>query len=333
MNKDHGGLLLKRVPVDELDFQAANRTLAALTEMLEDGTRLNTQLLAELVAFQAEDGSFRFTDSWRMPAEARIDFGYRPTYVAAAILVREYLLAEPRMPRKTIATALGKALACSTGRGLRGHGYGAEQGVLSTLKLFKTGGLREFLVKGQHICPEFHALVWDIFDEREAMLAAEGGGRIEGPWGADYTEEWLELLGEIRPDKRIYLAYGSNMSSEQMRERCPEAELIGSTYLENWSLAFYEYATIEEKEGAKTPVVIWQIGPDDEQALNSYEGFPKHYYKRNFVVSHNGTRLAAMAYLMTDWKKSQAATSPEPSEAYLERIRRGYREAGFREEI
>ena len=169
----------------------------------------------------------------------------------------EYLLAEPRMPRKTIATALGKALACSTGRGLRGHGYGAEQGVLSTLKLFKTGGLREFLVKGQHICPEFHALVWDIFDEREAMLAAEGGGRIEGPWGADYTEEWLELLGETRPDKRIYLAYGSNMSSEQMRERCPEAELIGSTYLENWSLAFYEYATIEEKEGAKTPVVIW----------------------------------------------------------------------------
>ncbi len=74
MNKDHGGLLLKRVPVDELDFQAANRTLAALTEMLEDGTRLNTQLRTELVAFQAEDGSFRFTDSWRMPAEARIDF-------------------------------------------------------------------------------------------------------------------------------------------------------------------------------------------------------------------------------------------------------------------
>lgn len=37
---------------------------------------------------------------------------------------------------------------------------------------------------------------------------------------------------------RIYIAYGSNMDMEQMKFRCPDAQLLGTGILENWRLMF-----------------------------------------------------------------------------------------------
>lgn len=92
----------------------------------------------------------------------------------------------------------------------------------------------------------------------------------------------------------------------------------------------YRVATIEECPGARTPVVIWELGQRDEQALDKYEGYPIHYRKGNFVVAFNGTRFAAMAYVMNNWKKRKAARMAlEPEAKYLDLIRQGYAEAGF----
>ena len=78
-----------------------------------------------------------------------------------------------------------------------------------------------------------------------------------------------------------YIAYGSNMVSEQMAWRCPEAKLIGTGYLEGARLEFYLHATVERTalKSDRAPVAVWEINSHDERNLDRYEGFPNYYIK------------------------------------------------------
>lgn len=80
-------------------------------------------------------------------------------------------------------------------------------------------------------------------------------------------------------EERLCIAYGSNLNLEQMKRRCPTAEVVGSTMLSSWQLMFRggnhsAVATIERRQGSKVPVLIWKLQPRDEQALDQYEGAP-----------------------------------------------------------
>ena len=79
--------------------------------------------------------------------------------------------------------------------------------------------------------------------------------------------------------KRYYLAYGSNLNVRQMKMRCPKATILGTAKLKGWELLFKgsktgSYLTIEENENGSVPVVIWEVTPSDEKALDRYEGYP-----------------------------------------------------------
>ena len=89
--------------------------------------------------------------------------------------------------------------------------------------------------------------------------------------------------------RKSYLAYGSNLNIAQMRERCPGAEIMGTAVLKDYRLLARRgpsgaYLTIEEEEGAAVPAAVWSVGPEDEKALDEYEGFPKLYYKKELSV-------------------------------------------------
>lgn len=81
------------------------------------------------------------------------------------------------------------------------------------------------------------------------------------------------------------MAYGSNMSREQMRFRCPNAELITVTTLPEYRLVFTgepgrSYANIVKDQNSSIPVMLWKINTDDEASLDRYEDFPNFYDKR-----------------------------------------------------
>ena len=129
--------------------------------------------------------------------------------------------------------------------------------------------------------------------------------------------------------RKKYIAYGSNLNIGQMAERCPTAKVIGKGELKDYELLFRgrmysAFATVEPKNGASVPVLIWEISPEDERRLDFYEGYPSHYGKSDLVVeTENGTE-SIMAYVMRDGRNIG-----EPSPYYLETIQTGYREAGF----
>ena len=101
--------------------------------------------------------------------------------------------------------------------------------------------------------------------------------------------------------KKAYLAYGSNMSTEQMAIRCPRAKVIGTGVLKDWRLMFkgvapLSYATIEKWEGYQVPFVLWELTRRNEMRLDLYEGYPGHYHKDYIEAEVNGEKYQAMFY-------------------------------------
>lgn len=52
--------------------------------------------------------------------------------------------------------------------------------------------------------------------------------------------------------KAYYIAYGSNMSVEDMKTRAPDARIVGTSMLNGWRLSLRKHATVEPCEGAVT---------------------------------------------------------------------------------
>ena len=136
-------------------------------------------------------------------------------------------------------------------------------------------------------------------------------------------------------EKRYYIAYGSNLNVAQMVRRCPNAVPIGTAVLEHNTLYFRGsgtgyYLTIEPKIGGKVPVAIWEVTPEDEQALDRYEGFPKFYYKHNFTLTVTAfdekttAELECFAYIMTDGRDVGL-----PTPYYMATCIQGYKDFGF----
>jgi len=114
-----------------------------------------------------------------------------------------------------------------------------------------------------------------------------------------------------------------------MAHRCPSAKPIGATTLEGYQLLFRgqhggAVATVEPMENSEVPVLLWEITPTDEEALDHYEGFPFLYRKETVKVKLDGKSVNAMVYSMNEGKPLNS-----PSCYYYSVILEGYNSAGF----
>ena len=143
----------------------------------------------------------------------------------------------------------------------------------------------------------------------------------------------------LRMADRYYIAYGSNLSIEQMKVRTPDAAIAGTGMLKDWRLLFRQFATIKKCKGFSVPVLIWKISEQDERNLDHYEGYPRFYVKKNMkiaVTSLDGQDLGeitAMVYIMTKKATEARGVNPLPSEYYYSVLDAGYRTFGFDDKI
>ena len=136
--------------------------------------------------------------------------------------------------------------------------------------------------------------------------------------------------------KKYYIAYGSNLNVQQMRYRCPDARIVGTSVIPDYQLLFKgsmtgSYLTIEKKEGSTVPVAVWEVSERDEQNLDVYEGCPNFYYKTEMelpvkILKNGKTKnVKAFVYIMHEERKLGI-----PSRADLQICLAGYRHFGFR---
>lgn len=128
---------------------------------------------------------------------------------------------------------------------------------------------------------------------------------------------------------KYYIAYGSNLNTEQMRWRCSTARKLTVGEIKDYRLEFRgkkesAVATIVPSKGNVVPVLVWKIERSDEKSLDRYEGFPYLYRKESIKIEADGKSLTAMAYVM-----NESYDIGMPSDYYLNTILEGYEEAGF----
>lgn len=130
-------------------------------------------------------------------------------------------------------------------------------------------------------------------------------------------------------EKRLYIAYGSNLDREQMAFRCPGAKPVAKSWLHDYRLVFQgrphgAHANVIPEAGQDVPVAIWEIDRRHEMALDRYEGVRGGYYtKETMEVEVDGKMQEALIYIMTP--------NPYgiPDDYYLDTIAQGYRDFNF----
>lgn len=139
---------------------------------------------------------------------------------------------------------------------------------------------------------------------------------------------------------KYYLAYGSNLSVEQMAYRCPDAIPVGTAEIQDYRMLFKgsltgSYLTIEPAKGRSVPVLVWTVTGKDEAKLDRYEGYPRFYRKENmrvkmrrFTDPENAEETEAFVYIMDESHRTGV-----PTDRYYRVCEEGYRRFGFDERI
>jgi gamma-glutamylcyclotransferase (GGCT)/AIG2-like uncharacterized protein YtfP len=133
----------------------------------------------------------------------------------------------------------------------------------------------------------------------------------------------------MNKENKLYIAYGSNLNLEQMAFRCPYAAALGGGVLPDYKLLFRgsngaAVATVEPEKGESVPVLLWEITPRDEEALDRYEGWPHLYRKETAAVRYGEKLVEAMVYVMNEGRPLGL-----PGNFYFNTILAGYESAGF----
>lgn len=128
-----------------------------------------------------------------------------------------------------------------------------------------------------------------------------------------FTEE-----GQRSP---LYFAYGSNMSTRQMSERCPNARPVAPLTIYGYSLVFIKsrgrgtgVASIIPDPDGIVHGALYEMTPSDSRLMDAYEGFPTVYRKVSFDAK------GEPAYF---YEKVEGEQTP-PAPDYFHRILRGY---------
>jgi gamma-glutamylcyclotransferase len=132
----------------------------------------------------------------------------------------------------------------------------------------------------------------------------------------------------------VYFAYGSNMSSAQMKERCPSARDLGAAKLPGHRLTFPRssetrgggVAGIEPAPGSAVEGVLYSLSPEDLSRLDDFEGTDEGRYRRGRVeVDHEGEPRQVWTY----YALPEGDRFHPPSRDYLETMIRGAEEHGL----
>ncbi len=132
----------------------------------------------------------------------------------------------------------------------------------------------------------------------------------------------------------LYFAYGSNLDTDQMRSRCPDAVAGPSATLPDHALVFTgmsrrwggAVASVTPAAGFEVHGRLWELSPEDLAVLDRFEGHPAVYHRVDrTVVDRSGARHHVQVYMVPKARLAVGRPSPE----YLALIRAAYRSLGF----
>jgi gamma-glutamylcyclotransferase (GGCT)/AIG2-like uncharacterized protein YtfP len=130
-----------------------------------------------------------------------------------------------------------------------------------------------------------------------------------------------------------YFAYASNLSKQQMLQRCPGCKPRFQAVLPHYRLVFSGWsrewkggtASIIPVRGERVQGAVWDVPEKDVPRLDRCEDYPNTYDKTNvLVLTDTGQAVRAFTYI-----KRRPAEVSRPSPEYMAVIRQGYKDWGI----
>lgn len=164
-----------------------------------------------------------------MPSDARVDFVYRPTYIATTIIMTAAVRYKAVWNIPEFENKLSKMLSACLGRGFLGAGYDDIIGLLETLRIFAFGDTIKFVNKYPLVNEKFTVQLAKAITYLETEICT---GHVKSAWsGEPYTEKGMEVLKMLdishnnKTEYVWYACYGSNISRKRFMDyinRCSD---------------------------------------------------------------------------------------------------------------
>ena len=309
--------VLRKYEENELTGEIAINLLKALKEVLGDVTVLTNDEIKLLINYQDEEGSFRLTNYKGYHGDVAQDCYWHPSYLITLILVNLDLCGKVKLDENKMK----RALDFCTSHYFKGHGYDSFETQIKVATLFAKNNFKVFANKYEYASKNTINLLDNLSAYYRELIKTN---KTYDDWGTDLKHLINEFLDSY--DSVCYIAYGSNLNKEQMKKRCPNAEVVGTSYINDYKLKYNLYLTIEKSIGSKVPVAIWRINNKDELSLDRYEGYPRIYRKEYMDVEVDNTMKKCIIYIMNDIVERKDVS---PTKEYFERCKRGYEDFGF----
>lgn len=126
-----------------------------------------------------------------MPADARCEYFYRPTYLIVQTMIAGINRFPDLMNVSGIRDTLARRLYGCTGRGLSGSGYEGMCILLENLQMFTFAGVKAFLAKYPDVCPKFGTMFTELIGH---VRDSYNKGEHIFDWERDFTKEQKDLL-------------------------------------------------------------------------------------------------------------------------------------------
>ncbi|MBR0574981.1 gamma-glutamylcyclotransferase [Proteiniclasticum sp. BAD-10] len=287
------------------DFPVLDKILRDLRDALEELAQGNLSPEAQKELFQnlLDEGKPFPKDPQRvfwgiaepdtMPADGRVRYFYRPTYLAVAILALG-VLRDPSLLQTLpgLEETLKKGLHGATGRSFLGAGADTLDGRLQALEIFAQGGLPEFCRQYPDFCRTFTDLLQASMEELDTLLARR---KVQNEWREDYTRqaEAVQALLQKSPWKHQIFVYGTLLQGNRNHEHY----LQGSTYLGDGILPDYalydlgSYPGVKPCPGGKVMGEIYGVDDETLQRIHGLEGEGELYHYRKRAVLSLGHLL------------------------------------------
>lgn len=157
-----------------------------------------------------------------MPSDARVEFVYKPTYLAATIMMTAMNRYSGIAESKILKNTLSAVLEATIGRQFRGAGYDENEGFVDTMRIFGTGDTLEFIGKYPSINERFVSKFKEAFAFLEEGICS---GKVKNAWsGEDYREKGVKILAmydksNVSEKEYVwYACYGSNINKSRFME-------------------------------------------------------------------------------------------------------------------
>lgn len=238
-------------------------------------------------------------DPRKVPADARVDFVYTPTYLACAIIICAVSEYDDLLEDEAIKETFYYGLNGCTGRKFLGAGYDDIDGFLDAMEIFAQCDVMSFIARFPEFNPLFNAAI------KEAVTYLEDGlcsGKVKDPWNGESYEDKakpiLELLTNKENDRVNLFVYGTLMKGQNANPLLGDCEYKGKYILKDHAMFnLGVYPGIAARKGDSVVGEVYSINPDNITALDRYEGEGQLYTRKEVVISNESESVSAIVYV------------------------------------